>query len=124
MVRALWRRSARVYPMRVEQNVRPTDIPPEVREPEAQSEGNSRAVSTPSEDRPFFPAPDLVAAALAAGKIGVWAWDIASNHVTWSANLEEIHRLAPGSFDGTFSGFESAVHPDDRAGVVAAIKES
>jgi len=110
--------------MRVEHNVRPTDVPTEVREPEAQNEGNSRPVPAPSEDRPFFPAPDLVTAALAAGKIGVWAWEIAPNRVTWSANLEEIHRLAAGSFDGTFSAFENAVHPDDRAGVVAAIKES
>jgi PAS domain S-box-containing protein len=110
--------------MRVEQNVRPTDVPTEVREPEAPSEGNASTVVTPREERPFFPAPDLVATALAAGKIGVWAWDVAPNRITWSANLEEIHRLAAGSFDGTFSAFENAVHPDDRAGVVAAIKES
>jgi len=40
--------------------------------------------------------------------------------VTWSANLEDIHRLAAGSFDGTFAAFENDIHPDDRAGVVAA----
>jgi PAS domain S-box-containing protein len=115
--------------MRVEQNVRPPDVPTEDREPEAphqtaSSQGNNPAVTTPGEERPFFPAPDLTATALEAGKIGVWAWDIAANRITWSANLEEIHRLAPGSFDGTFAAFESAVHPDDRAVVTAAFKES
>jgi PAS domain S-box-containing protein len=72
----------------------------------------------------FFPDMDVVARALEAANIGVWAWDIASNRVTWSKNLEQIHRLPSGSFDGTLSFFESDVHPDDRPTVFAAIKES
>src|SRR6266545_912058 len=105
--------------MRVEPYVHQMDA----REPEAQGQGNDSAALTPSQPQPFFPAPDLIAVALAAGKIGVWSWDLAADRVIWSANLEGIHSLAPGSFDGTFAAFESAIHPDDRASVVAAGKE-
>jgi PAS domain S-box-containing protein len=73
---------------------------------------------------PFFPEPELMAAALKTSKIGVWCWDIASNRVTWSTNLEDIHRLPPASFDGTFAAFENDIHPDDRADVLASIQET
>lgn len=71
-----------------------------------------------------FPDPQAVRTALEAGKIGVWSWDIPSETVKWSNNLEEIHDLPPGSFDGTFSFVQNDVHPDDRAEVTAAIQES
>ena len=66
----------------------------DVREPETQGQGNDSAALTPSQPLAFFPAPDLIATALEAGKIGVWSWDIATDRVTWSANLEDIHRSA------------------------------
>ena len=70
--------------------------------------------------------PDLpsVRAALEAGKIGIWSWDIGSDTIRWSGNLEEIHDLPAGSFDGTFSSFQKNIHPEDRAEVDAAIQES
>jgi two-component sensor histidine kinase len=74
--------------------------------------------------QPFFPDLEIVARALEAANIGVWAWDTASNKITWSRNLEEIHRRPLGSFDGTFSCFEQDIHPDDRSIVIAAVKES
>jgi hypothetical protein len=58
-----------------------------------------------------------------AGNIGIWCWDIPTNRLTWSSNLEDIHDLPKGSFDGSFSLFENDIHPQDRAGVVAAIGE-
>jgi PAS domain S-box-containing protein len=71
-----------------------------------------------------FPDAEASAIALAAGQVGVWSWDIASNAVAWSANLEEIHGLAPGSFGGTFAAFQSGIHPEDHSEVLAAIQES
>ncbi|HXJ34666.1 MAG TPA: MASE1 domain-containing protein [Candidatus Eisenbacteria bacterium] len=59
--------------------------------------------------------------ALAAGRMGVWDWNITSGEVKWSDNLEAIHGLTPGSFPGTFEGFRRLVHPDDHAKVDAAI---
>jgi len=70
--------------------------------------------------------PDLpsVRAALDAGKIGVWSWDVGTDTIRWSGNLEEILDLPPGSFDGTFSSFQKDIHPEDQAEVHAAIQES
>lgn len=79
----------------------------------------------PEDDaRPFFPMPELMAVALETGKIGVWCWDIASNRITWSTNLEDIHALPRDSFDGTFASFENDIHPEDRASVLASIQET
>jgi PAS domain S-box-containing protein len=72
----------------------------------------------------FFPNFATVRSALEAGRIGVWSWDIASNEVTWSSNMEAIHRLAPGAFDGTYAFFERDVHEEDRPRVVEAIREA
>lgn len=72
------------------------------------------------------PVPDqeAVAVALDAGRVGVWSWDIKSNAVAWSANMEEIHGRTPGSFDGTFAAFQKDIHPEDQPEVLAAVQES
>ncbi len=62
--------------------------------------------------------------ALEAGRMGVWDWTIATGAVTWSEHLEQIHGLPPGSFPGTFEGFLSIVHPEDRERVQQAIAQS
>jgi PAS domain S-box-containing protein len=62
--------------------------------------------------------------ALDAGRMGSWQWDIQSNKVTWSADLEAIHGLAPGTFPGTFEAYQKDIHPDDRANVQQAIARS
>lgn len=72
----------------------------------------------------FFPDGALVEAALEVAGIGVWSWDVGSDRVTWSRNLEEIHRLPPGSFDGTAAFVHNDVHPDDQAHVRAVIDEA
>src|ERR1041385_7557437 len=71
-----------------------------------------------------FPDSDAVGVALDAGRVGVWSWDIKSNAVKWSGNMEEIHGLAAGSFDGTFSAFQKDIHPEDLPEVRAAVQES
>src|SRR5262249_37723453 len=112
---------ARVCAMRVEPQVRPMDA----RDPRP-TETNDAASppSTPRPTRTFFVTPEVISNALEAGNIGVWAWDIQTNRVTWSANLEQIHRLPQGRFEGTFAAFENDVHPEDRAAVRAAIEDS
>ena len=78
-----------------------------------------------AEDRPpFFPDTTTVHSAMQAACIGVWSWDLESNRVTWSSNLEDIHRLPPGSFDGTLAFVQNDIHPDDRAEVTSAIQEA
>jgi PAS domain S-box-containing protein len=62
--------------------------------------------------------------ALEAGKMGTFEWNIQTNEIKWSDNLEAIHGLAPGTFDGTFASFQSLIHSDDRAGVMENIRRS
>jgi len=60
--------------------------------------------------------------ALSAGRMGVWEWNVRTDVVTWSDDLEAIHGMAPGTFPGTFEGFQSLVHPEDREAVNQAIR--
>lgn len=79
---------------------------------------------TCEEPQPFFHDLDIVTRALEAAEIGVWSWDVASGKVRWSRNLEDIHYMRPGSFDGTMATFERDIHPEDRSLVAAAIEEA
>jgi PAS domain S-box-containing protein len=92
--------------------------------PEQDSDSDDAVASQPGGGSPFFPDPDTVSRVLENGGVGIWSWDIASNRVSWSTNLEEIHGRSPGSFDGTFAGFESDIHPEDRPAVHAAIQDA
>ena len=61
--------------------------------------------------------------ALEAGRMGTWDWDVRTNKVAWSPSLEAAHGLAPGTFPGTFEAFQEQIHPDDRAYVLASIRQ-
>lgn len=50
---------------------------------------------------------------LRLGGAGVWRWRINSQNLDWTRNLESVHNLPPGSFDGTLSSFQRDLHPDD-----------
>lgn len=84
-------------------------------------------MSLPSElghhDFHIADAADLVSG-LDSGRVGIWIWEIESNQMKWSPNLEEIHNIKPRSFDGSFSFFENDIHPDDRAAVRTAIESA
>jgi PAS domain S-box-containing protein len=62
--------------------------------------------------------------ALDAAAMGTWDWDLVSNTVQWSENLERVHRLPPGTFDGTFASYEREIHPDDRQRVLASARRA
>jgi PAS domain S-box-containing protein len=59
--------------------------------------------------------------ALEAGRMGTWEWTIATGNVKWSAGLEAIHGLEPGTFPGTFDAVQEEIHSDDRESVIQAI---
>ena len=50
-----------------------------------------------------------------AGKTGSFEWNIQSNEVTWTAEVEALYGLEPGSFDGRYNAWIQTLHPDDRA---------
>ncbi len=58
---------------------------------------------------------------LEAGTMGFWDWNLLTNQIVRSDNLEEIYGLSPGQLEGTFDGFLKLVHPEDRERVQAAI---
>jgi len=72
----------------------------------------------------FFPNFATVRTVLEVAQIGIWCWDIAADKLTWSSNLEAIHRLPAGSFDGTYSSFERDIHRDDWPKVEASFREA
>jgi PAS domain S-box-containing protein len=67
---------------------------------------------------------EQLAATLRVARVGVWEWDIQTGRVLWSATLEEIHGLTPGTFDGTFEAFLKDVHPDDREMITQRIQHA
>ncbi len=62
--------------------------------------------------------------ALEAGRMGTWDWNLGSNVVAWSANMELIHGMTPGSFGGTFEDFQESIHPEDRDRVMSAVRQT
>ena len=62
--------------------------------------------------------------ALDAARMGTWEWTVGTDQVRWSAGLELIHGLEPGTFAGTYQAFLADVHPEDRALVERTIREA
>ena len=62
--------------------------------------------------------------AVEATETGIWAWDIRTGAVTWSAECYRIHRMQPGDFGGTGDDFFRLVHPDDAGRVRAAVGQA
>jgi PAS domain S-box-containing protein len=62
--------------------------------------------------------------ALDAASMGTWDWDLASGDVRWSDNLERVHGLPPGTFDGSFASYEREIHPEDRERVLASARRA
>ena len=62
--------------------------------------------------------------ALDAGGMGSWEWNLRTNQVVWSPELEAIHGLQPGTFDGTFDAYRRDIHPDDFENVQSQIARS
>ena len=52
--------------------------------------------------------------------MGTWEWDLATGRVVWTGHAEALLGVRPGT-PGTIETFRDTVHPDDRAGVEAAI---
>ncbi len=62
--------------------------------------------------------------ALESARMGHWDWDFATNEVIWSASLEQIMGLAPGSFDRRIESVAAMMHPDDRQRVFDTVNRS
>jgi two-component sensor histidine kinase len=67
---------------------------------------------------------DVLTDGLLAGEAGVWRWEVGTDDLLWSDNMEAIHRLPPGSFDRTFNSFAGTIHPDDGERVLDAFRKA
>src|SRR3954471_12983353 len=62
--------------------------------------------------------------ALDAAMMGTWEWDLDTQQVRWSDNLEAVHGLPAGTFDGTFASDEREIFPDDHPRVMASARRA
>lgn len=58
-----------------------------------------------------------------AGTVGVFDWDLDSGRIVWTAELERIFGLAPGSFDGSLASWMERVVPEDRPALEAHFRD-
>jgi two-component system, cell cycle sensor histidine kinase and response regulator CckA len=59
-----------------------------------------------------------------AGKIGTFEWNLLTDRVTWSIELEALYGLAPGSFDNSHTYWLDTIYPEDRPKVEAELNKS
>jgi PAS domain S-box-containing protein len=64
------------------------------------------------------------AAAERLAHIGHWAWDIASNRVSWSDELHRIYQLPREQFGGTYEAFLDRVVPAEREATRATVGDA
>jgi PAS domain S-box-containing protein len=62
--------------------------------------------------------------ALELAHMGTWEWDLVSNKIDWSTNLEIALGFAPGTFSGRYEDFLRVIHPEDRDTVEQEIKHA
>ncbi|HEX6899669.1 MAG TPA: ATP-binding protein [Thermoanaerobaculia bacterium] len=77
---------------------------------------NGRDLARESEER--------LRLALDAGRMGTWEWDLLTGGLSWSAGMERLFGLAPGTFEGTLDAFQRHLHPGDREPVVRYLAEA
>ena len=58
-------------------------------------------------------AQERLALAQKASKTGIFEWNIRSNEVTWSAELESLYGVSRGDFDGHYDNWIKTIHSDD-----------
>ena len=64
-------------------------------------------------------------AALEAGAIATWTWDIVADRLYADAKLAELFNLPPSEADGgMLDRYFQAIHPDDRETIAAALKRA
>jgi PAS domain S-box-containing protein len=48
------------------------------------------------------------------GQIGTFDWNVQTNQIYWTPELEALYGLPPGGFEGTYENWRQRVHPEDR----------
>ncbi len=59
-----------------------------------------------------------------AANTGSWDWDILTNQLAWSKQIEPMFGFSEGNFEGTYDAFLNCVAPEDRQFVIDSINAS
>jgi len=62
--------------------------------------------------------------ALDAARMGTWSWNIQTNEIFWSEMIYGLFGVKDGQSVQTYQDYLSFIHPEDRAKVETAIRES
>jgi PAS domain S-box-containing protein len=62
--------------------------------------------------------------ALLAAPVGLWGWDLQTDHLYWSPQVDTFLGVAPGSIRGTQNELLALVHPDDRDALLLALRHA
>jgi PAS domain S-box-containing protein len=75
-------------------------------------------------ERALYENEERLRLATQTGRVGVWDWDVVTNHVSWTDSLYSIFGVTKEDFEGTAESFGALVHSDDREAVSKALDES
>lgn len=74
-------------------------------------------------DRSRLESEERLRLALQVAGIGSFDWNLETNKIRWTPELEAMYGLPPGGFAGTQSAWEELLHPDDRLEAVKLMQE-
>ena len=63
-------------------------------------------------------------AALHAGAMGIWEWNMITDALLWSSETERLFGIEEGTFEGTYGAYQAFLHPEDRELVRDSIKKA
>ena len=66
----------------------------------------------------------ILAVALRAGRVGLWARNLITDRADWSAQVHEIFGTDPSTFDGSTATLMAIIDPEDRAAVSQAVRDA
>ncbi|MBV1786653.1 diguanylate cyclase [Marinobacterium sp. D7] len=73
---------------------------------------------------PALESDEMLAQVQRDAGVGTWEWDIEKDHLSWSNSVYEMFGLDRQQFEASYEAYLQVVHPDDRARVAQAIRES
>ncbi len=57
-----------------------------------------------------------------SARFGIWDWYVEENKLVWDDMMYEIYDVSRDDFSGTYDGWISALHPDDRANADSSMR--
>jgi PAS domain S-box-containing protein len=61
---------------------------------------------------------------LDAAQMGIWEWDIRTNHLNWTGSFFDIYKPDRNSFSHSYESYMKLVHPEDHDRVIEGLEKS